>query len=42
MEIGEENGAEAEAVISHMKVTQLVVHAMESRGIPAFGTILDS
>jgi hypothetical protein len=37
-----ESGAEAVCVISNQKVTQLVVYAMESRGIPAFGAIFDS
>lgn len=35
-------GAEAVIVISNKKLTYSVVHAMESRGIPAFGAIWDS
>ncbi|PBP17989.1 hypothetical protein BUE80_DR011234 [Diplocarpon rosae] len=34
--------AEAVVVISNKKLTQMVVYAMESRGIPAFGAIFDS
>jgi hypothetical protein len=37
-----ESGAEAVCVISNKKLTQMVVYAMESRGIPAFGAIFDS
>lgn len=37
-----ESGAEAVAVISNKKLTQLVVYAMESRGVPAYGAIFDS
>lgn len=37
-----ESGAEAVAIISNKKLTQLVVYAMESRGIPAYGAIFDS
>lgn len=37
-----ESGAEAICIISNKKLTQLVVYAMESRGIPAFGAIFDS
>jgi hypothetical protein len=37
-----ESGAEAVCVISNQKVTQMLVYAMESRGIPAFGAIFDS
>lgn len=37
-----ESSAEAVAIISNKKLTQLVVYAMESRGIPAFGAIFDS
>ncbi len=35
-------GAEAVIVISNKKLTYSVVHAMESRGVPAFGAIWDS
>lgn len=34
--------AEAVAIISNKKLTQMVVYAMEVRGIPAFGAIFDS
>lgn len=37
-----ESGAEAVCVISNKKLTQMIVYAMESRGIPAFGAIFDS
>lgn len=37
-----ESGAEAVCIISNKKLTQMVVYAMESRGIPAFGAIFDS
>jgi hypothetical protein len=37
-----ESGAEAICIISNKKLTQMVVYAMESRGIPAFGAIFDS
>ncbi|TVY36167.1 Adenylate-forming reductase [Lachnellula occidentalis] len=37
-----ESGAEAVCVISNKKLTQMIVYAMESRGIPAFGAIWDS
>jgi hypothetical protein len=37
-----ESGAEAVCIISNQKLTQKVVYAMESRGIPAFGAIWDS
>jgi hypothetical protein len=37
-----DSGAEAVAIISNKKLTQLVVYAMEARGIPAFGAIFDS
>ncbi|OBT90101.1 hypothetical protein VE02_02524 [Pseudogymnoascus sp. 03VT05] len=37
-----ESGAEAVCVISNRKLTQMIVYAMESRGIPAFGAIFDS
>jgi len=37
-----ESGAEAVVVISNQKLTQLVVYAMEARGIPAYGAIFDS
>lgn len=37
-----ESGAEAVCIISNQKLTQMVVYAMESRGIPAFGAIWDS
>ena len=37
-----ESGAEAVCIISNQKLTQMVVYAMESRGIPAFGAIFDS
>lgn len=37
-----ESNAEAVCVISNKKLTQMVVYAMESRGIPAFGAIWDS
>ncbi|KAF8849268.1 nonribosomal peptide synthetase 12 [Acephala macrosclerotiorum] len=37
-----ESGAEAVAIISNKKLTQMVVYAMEARGIPAFGAIFDS
>ncbi|GME37132.1 AMP-dependent synthetase/ligase [Neofusicoccum parvum] len=37
-----ELGAEAVCIISNKKLTQKVVYAMESRGIPAYGAIWDS
>jgi hypothetical protein len=37
-----ESNAEAVCVISNKKLTQMIVYAMESRGIPAFGAIFDS
>ncbi|KAH7346805.1 hypothetical protein BKA65DRAFT_585874 [Rhexocercosporidium sp. MPI-PUGE-AT-0058] len=37
-----ESNAEAVAIISNKKLTQMVVYAMEARGIPAFGAIFDS
>lgn len=37
-----ESRAEAVCVISNKKLTQMIVYAMESRGIPAFGAIFDS
>ena len=37
-----ESNAEAVCVISNKKLTQMIVYAMESRGIPAFGAIWDS
>lgn len=37
-----ESNAEAIAIISNKKLTQMVVYAMESRGLPAFGAIFDS
>ncbi|CZS96383.1 related to non-ribosomal peptide synthetase [Rhynchosporium graminicola] len=37
-----ESGAEAIAIISNKKLTQMVVYAMEARGVPAFGAIFDS
>lgn len=37
-----ESGAEAVAIISNKKLTQQVVYAMESRGVPAYGAIFDS
>jgi hypothetical protein len=37
-----ESNAEAVCIISNKKLTQMVVYAMESRGIPAFGAIFDS
>ncbi|KAL1618747.1 hypothetical protein SLS56_010438 [Neofusicoccum ribis] len=37
-----ESGAEAVFVISNPKLTRMLVYAMESRGIPAFGPIWDS
>lgn len=37
-----ESGAEAVCIISNKKLTQMVVYAMEARGIPAFGAIFDS
>ncbi|KFY29922.1 hypothetical protein V494_08373 [Pseudogymnoascus sp. VKM F-4513 (FW-928)] len=37
-----ESNAEAVCVISNRKLTQMIVYAMESRGIPAFGAIFDS
>jgi NAD(P)H-flavin reductase len=37
-----ESDAEAVCIISNQKLTQKVVYAMESRGIPAFGAIWDS
>ena len=37
-----ESGAEAVFVISNPKVTGLVVYAMESRGVAAYGPIFDS
>jgi hypothetical protein len=41
-QIYRESGAEAVYIISNKKLTQMVVYAMESRGIPAFGAIFDS
>lgn len=38
----QESNAEAVCVISNKKLTQMIVYAMESRGIPAFGAIFDS
>lgn len=40
--IMKESNAEAIAIISNKKLTQMVVYAMESRGLPAFGAIFDS
>lgn len=37
-----ESGAEAVCIISNKKLTQMVVYAMEARGIPAYGAIFDS
>ncbi|KAH7053305.1 hypothetical protein B0J12DRAFT_659440 [Macrophomina phaseolina] len=37
-----ESGAEAVFVISNPKLTRMLVYAMESRGVPAFGPIWDS
>lgn len=37
-----ESGAEAVFVISNPKLTKMLVYAMESRGVPAFGPIWDS
>lgn len=37
-----EMGAEAVCIISNRKLTEKVVYAMESRGIPAYGAIWDS
>ncbi|EKG15692.1 AMP-dependent synthetase/ligase [Macrophomina phaseolina MS6] len=37
-----ELGAEAVCIISNRKLTEKVVYAMESRGIPAYGAIWDS
>lgn len=37
-----ESGCEAVCVISNKKVTQMIVYAMETRSIPAFGAIFDS
>jgi hypothetical protein len=37
-----ESNAEAVCVISNKKLTRMIVYAMESRGIPAFGAIFDS
>ena len=34
--------AEAVAIISNQPLTEKVVYAMQSRGIPAFGAIWDS
>ncbi|CAL3963300.1 unnamed protein product [Diplocarpon coronariae] len=38
----QESRAEAVVIISNKKLTQMVVYAMESRGIPAYGAIFDS
>ena len=37
-----ESDAEAVCVISNKKLTRMIVYAMESRGIPAYGAIWDS
>jgi len=37
-----ESGAECVCVISNAKVTGMLLYAMESRGVPAFGPIFDS
>lgn len=37
-----ESGAEAVFVVSNPKVTKMVVYALESRGVPAYGPIFDS
>ena len=37
-----ESKAEAVFIISNISLTQKVVYAMESRGIPAYGPIWDS
>ncbi|CAG8954990.1 hypothetical protein HYFRA_00008679 [Hymenoscyphus fraxineus] len=37
-----ESNAEAVCIISNKKLTQMVVYAMEARGIPAYGAIFDS
>ncbi|MEX0286073.1 MAG: hypothetical protein AB3N23_15810 [Paracoccaceae bacterium] len=42
LEAVRETGAEAVIVISNQKLTQRVIHDMESEGIPAFGAIWDS
>lgn len=41
-ELVRESGAEAVFVISNPKVTDMVVHGMQGRGIPAYGAIFDS
>jgi ferredoxin-NADP reductase len=36
-----ESGAEAVFIVSNQKLTRMVIYAMESRGVPAFGPIWD-